>query len=484
MLDAGGEGAIACMRRASVGCARLCGGLLLAAAGHVVLAAAPPPRPNVLVIITDDHGHGDVSCYGGRDVRTPHIDRLAAEGMLFTTMRANATVCSPSRAALLTGRHPDRVGVPGVIRTDAANSWGWFAPEAPTLADELRAAGYHTGIVGKWHLGLEPPGTPNDRGFDLFEGFLGDMMDSYITHRRDGLNLLRRNRDAIEPEGHATEIFSDWAVGQLRERARSPEQPFFLYLAYNAPHFPMEPPADWLEKVRRRVPEADERRAKAVAMVEHLDDCIGRVLAALRETGLDRTTLVAFTADNGGSLPHGQSNLPWRDGKTSHYDGGLRVPFIVRWPGRIPPGSRCGYAGQSFDLFPTCLELAGRPRSDDLDAVSLVPLFNGGDLPADRELYFTRREGGRGHDGKSYECLIRGRWKLMQNDPYGPLELYDLEADPQEATDLAGAHGPVVTQLAAAVQRHVQRGGAVPWQRPSTAAPPRRPAGVSGSRTP
>lgn len=434
-----------------------------------VATAAEPPRPNVLVIVTDDHGHGDVSCYGATETRTPHIDRLAAEGMLFTTMRANATVCSPSRAALLTGRHPDRVGVPGVIRTDPAASWGFFTPGVPTLADELRAAGYHTGIVGKWHLGLEPPNTPNDRGFDRFEGFLGDMMDSYTTHLRGGLNFLRRDRDAVEPEGHATEIFSEWAVGQLRERAKTPERPFFLYLAYNAPHFPMEPPAAWLEKVRRRITEIDERRATAVAMVEHLDDCIGRVLEALRETGLDRTTLVAFTADNGGSLPHGQSNLPWRDGKTSHYDGGLRVPFIVRWPGRIPPGARCEYAGQSFDLFPTCLELAGRPRPHDLDAVSLVPLFSGGSLPADRELYFTRREGGRGHDGKSYECLIKGRWKLMQNDPYRPLELYDIEADPQEATDLAASRGPVVRELAAALQRHVQRGGVVPWQPPAAA---------------
>jgi arylsulfatase A-like enzyme len=191
------------------------------------------------------------------------------------------------------------------------------------------------------------------------------------------------------------------------------------------------------------------------------------VLQALRETGFDRTTLVAFTADNGGSLPHGQSNRPWRDGKTSHYDGGLRVPFIVRWPGRIPPGTRCDYAGQSFDIFPTCLELAGRPRAKDLDAASLVPLFAGGTLPSDRELYFTRREGGRGHDGKSYECLIKGRWKLMQNAPYRPLELYDLDADPRETTDLAASRGPIVKELAVALQRHVQRGGTVAWQSPA-----------------
>jgi len=474
---------VACMRRRG-GWTAACGRLVVLAAAAMLAggvasagaaAAADPPRPNVLVIITDDHGHGDVSCYGAKDVRTPHIDGLAAEGMRFTTMRANATVCSPSRAALLTGRHADRVGVPGVIRTDPAASWGFLAPGVPTLADELRAAGYHTAIVGKWHLGLEPPSTPNDRGFDRFEGFLGDMMDSYTTHLRDGRNLMRRDREPIEPEGHATDLFTDWAVRHLRARAAAPDRPFFLYLAYNAPHFPMEPPAEWLERVRRRSPGMDERRGKAVAFVEHLDDGIGRVLAALRETGLDRSTLVAFTADNGGSLPHGQSNAPWRDGKQSHYDGGLRVPFILRWPGRILPGSQCDHAGQSFDLFPTCLELAGRPRAGDLDAVSLVPLFDGGGPPAGRELYFTRREGGRRYDGKSYECLIRGRWKLMQNDPYSPLELYDLEADPQETTDLAAARKPLVAELAAALQRHVQRGGGVPWQPAATAAAPASP---------
>ena len=157
------------------------GSLLLLAC--VDLASAGT-KPNLLIIVTDDHGYGDVSTYGASDVRTPHIDRLAAEGMVFTAMRANATVCSPSRAALLTGRYPDRVGVPGVIRTEPADSWGYFDPAVPTLADALKRAGYHTAIVGKWHLGLESPNTPNERGFDLFHGFLGDMMDSYLTQPR------------------------------------------------------------------------------------------------------------------------------------------------------------------------------------------------------------------------------------------------------------------------------------------------------------
>lgn len=432
--------------------------------------AADKSKPNFVVIFADDLGYGDVSTYHQSDVRTPQIDQLAAEGMLFTSMRANCTVCSPSRAALLTGRYADRVGVPGVIRTRPEDSWGWFDPTVPTLADELKRAGYHTAIVGKWHLGLESPNTPNERGFDYFHGFLGDMMDSYTTHLRHGNNYMRRNAEVIEPQGHATELFTNWASEYLVERAKQKEQPFFLYLAYNAPHFPIEPPAEWLAKVKERAPQLDEKRAKNVAFVEHLDHSVGRVLQALKASGLDQNTVVVFTSDNGGSLPHAQNNDPWRGGKQSHYDGGLRVPFIVHWPGHIKAGSRSAYAGLNFDLFPTFLELAGATPSQDLDAVSLVPVLKGGEIKAPRDLYFVRREGGNAYGGKSYEAIIRGEWKLLQNDPYSPLELYNLQHDPGETNDLAARNKKVVNELAAALRLHIQRGGATPWQ-----APPRKP---------
>jgi arylsulfatase A-like enzyme len=444
---------------------RFAGTALLLSLACAGLASAGT-KPNFLIILTDDHGYGDVSTYGTSDVRTPNIDRLAAEGMVFTAMRANATVCSPSRAALLTGRYPDRVGVPGVIRTEPANSWGYFDPAVPTLADGLRRAGYRTAIVGKWHLGLEPPNTPNERGFDLFHGFLGDMMDSYLTHLREGRNYMRRNAEVITPAGHATELFTAWAVEYLRERARQPDEPFFLYLAYNAPHFPIEPPAEWLNRVRQRAPHLGEDRARNVAFVEHLDDNIGRVLGAIRELGLDRNTVVVFTADNGGSLPHAQNNDPWRGGKQSHYDGGLRVPFVMRWPPGIAAGSRSSYQGLSFDVFPTFLELAGAPLPPDLDAVSLVPALRGQPMPPSRELYFVRREGGQAYGGKSYEAIIRDGWKLLQNDPYSPLELYNLDDDPYEQRNLAAANPERVKELAAALRRHVQRGGSTPWQKP------------------
>ena len=427
--------------------------------------AAPP---NFLVILTDDHGYGDVSIYGAKDVQTPNIDRIGKEGMVFTTMRANGTVCSPSRAALLTGLYPDRVGVPGVIRTQPENSWGWFAPGVPTIANELGKGGYHTGIVGKWHLGLESPNTPNERGFDFFHGFLGDMMDSYTTHLRHGKNYLRKNDQVIEAEGHATDLFTDWSIAYLKARAATKEQPFYLYLAYNAPHFPIEPPAEWLAKVKARHPDMDEKRAANVAFVEHLDHGIGRVLALLDELGLTENTVVVFSADNGGSLPHGQNNDPWRDGKQSHYDGGLRVPFLMRWPAKITPWSKSDYAGLNFDLVPTFLELAGAKSSvpEQLDAISLVPLLEGKSMPENRELYFVRREGGSAYGGKSYEALIRGEWKLLQNDPYSPLELYHLKNDPHETTNVATKAPKVFNELSNVLSRHIQRGGSTPWQKP------------------
>jgi arylsulfatase A-like enzyme len=437
--------------------------------GLPLLPALGAARPNLFVILTDDHGVGDVSAYRKADVQTPHLDRLASQGMRFNRMRANATVCSPSRAALLTGKYPDRVGVPGVIRTRPEDSWGWFDPRAATLPDLLRRFGYHTALVGKWHLGLKSPNTPNERGFEFFHGFLGDMLDSYTTHEREGHNYLRRNAQPITPKGHATDLFTDWAVDYLEERASCRRQPFFLMLAYTAPHFPIEPPEAWLARVQKRDSSLSVARARNVALVEHLDHGIGRVLDRLDALGLGGNTVVVFTSDNGGSLPHGQSNAPWRDGKQSHYDGGLRVPFLVRWTGVVTPYSQSDYAGLTFDIFPTFLELAGVQLPSGLDAVSLVPILQGKSMPAGRrDLYFARREGGR-YGGNSYEALIRGRWKLLRNDPYSPFELYDLDSDPIETKNVAGQYPDRIQELSEALREHVRRGGQVPWQPPSDA---------------
>jgi len=421
--------------------------------------------PNFLVILTDDLGYGDLSCYGAPDLQTPNIDRLVAEGMRFDNFYANCPVCSPTRASLLTGRYPDMVGVPGVIRTHPNNSWGYLSPECKLLPSLLKPVGYTTAIVGKWHLGLVAPNLPNERGFDLFHGFLGDMMDDYYTHLRHGQNYMRRNQEVITPSGHATELFTEWACDYLRKQKIG--QPFFLYLAYNAPHNPIQPPEEWLERVRKRHPDIGEKRAKLCALIEHLDDGVGRVLATLKETGLEKDTLVVFTSDNGGDLGPGANNGPWRAGKGTMYEGGLRVPMAARWPGRIKPGSRSMRVALTMDLMPTLLEAAGVRLTHEIDGRSILQTLMGEKQPApERDLFFGRREGGKGFEGGTIECIRRGDWKLLRSRPGGPLELYNLKSDPLEKTDLAKSEPEKVRELSESLNAQLERYKAIPWQPP------------------
>ena len=420
-------------------------------------------RPNVLVILADDLGFGDLSCYGATDLKSPNIDRLVGSGMRFDRFYANCPVCSPTRAALLSGRYPDLVGVPGVIRTHARDNWGRLSPDTVLLPATLKRAGYHSALVGKWHLGLTSPDTPNERGFDHFHGFLGDMMDDYYTHRRHGINYMRRDDAEIDPEGHATDLFTQWAIEYLRERAGS-KQPFFLYLAYNAPHTPIQPPDEWLEKVRRRQPGISDRRAKLVALIEHLDAGIGKVIATLKETGLDDNTLVIFTSDNGGQLDAGGTNGAFRGGKQDMYEGGIRVPMCTVWPGRIEPGSRSDRVALTMDVFPTACAAAGADIAHEIDGVSFLPTLLGADQSErDRVLFWLRREGGR-YGGRAYYAARTGDFKLVQNSPFEPMELYDLAADSREETPLAKDH-PMYGKLFAALRDHISQAGAVPWQR-------------------
>lgn len=427
--------------------------------------AAGKARPNVVVILADDLGRADYSGFGTADIRTPHIDSIGREGLTFENFRANSPVCSPSRAALLTGCYPDRVGVPGVIREDAQSSWGKLSRDAVLLPEVLKRGGYHSAIVGKWHLGTVSEDTPNARGFDFFHGFLGDMMDDYWTHLRYGKNWMRRNGDVVEEKEHATELFTRWAVEYLESRA-GVREPFFLYLAYNAPHDPIQPPEDWLKRVKEREPGISEKRAKLVALIEHMDDGVGRVLGALDRLKLSDNTLVLFTSDNGGKLLHGANNGPWREGKEHVYDGGLRVPAMVRWPAAIAKGRRSGINAVTMDIFATVCEAAGAKAPSEIDGRSFLSEMTGkiaGGAP-ERELYFVRREGGPTYGGKTIEALISGQWKLLQDSPYAPLELYDMRADPEEKSNVIGKESKVARELGKRLQWHVQRGGHVPWQ--------------------
>ena len=440
-----------------------------AGAGAALLSAgaawgqAAGRRPNVLVILADDLGYGDLSCCGAPDMQTPHIDALARDGMRFTRFYANCPVCSPTRAALLTGRYPDLVGVPGVIRTHRNNSWGHLAPDATLFPEVMGRAGYHTALVGKWHLGLDERNTPNARGFDFFHGFLGDMMDDYYTHRRHEVNYMRRNTEEIDPEGHATDLFSTWACDYIRERAREP-QPFFLYLAYNAPHTPIQPPEDWVARVQQREPDMDEDRAKLVALIEHMDDGIGRVLNTLDEAGIRDDTLVVFASDNGGLLRAGANNGPLRSGKQSMYEGGIRVPMCARWPERIPAGRTSEHMALTMDILPTVAECCGVPCGIPMDGRSLASVLEGGKPDAEeRTLFWVRREGGGKYGGRAYYAARRGPWKLVQDSPFEPMQLYNLETDPAEANPVEDRPREY-RMLWDALQDHINRSGAVPWE--------------------
>lgn len=443
--------------------------LFILASAHRA-AAAPARPPNVLLIFVDDLGYGDLACYGGKDLRTPHIDSLAQRGLRFETFYANSAVCSPSRAALLSGRYPELAGVPGVIRTHSEDSWGYLAPSATLLPAVLKQAGYHTALVGKWHLGLEKENTPNARGFDHFHGWLGDMMDSYTGHRRHDINYMRLEDQVIDPPGHATDLFTQWSIEYLRKQApaaREGAKPFFLYLAYNAPHGPIEPPDEWLAKVIQREPGINPKRAKLVALIEHMDDGVGKVLAALKENGLDQNTLVIFASDNGGDLGAGATNGPLRNGKTSMYEGGLRVPMIAAWPGQIAPGANNSCVAAHMDLMPTICEVAGAAAPPGIDGMSILSVLKGNPPSpaiAERTLFFVRREGGP-TAGFSTHAVRRGDWKLVYNTPYTPFELYNLKQDPKEETDLSQKAPRIRNEMIKALKIHQTRAGAVPWRK-------------------
>ncbi len=422
--------------------------------------------PNILVIVADDLGVRDVSCQGGKDVQTPAIDALATDGIRFANFYANSSVCSPTRAALLSGRYPSYVGVPGVVRTHAENNWGYLAPNAVLLPRLLKTQGYHTSLIGKWHLGLEKPNIPNDHGFDEFHGWLGDMMDDYVVKRRHGINYMRLNGDSIDPVGHATDLFTRWAVDYVHNRAAK-EEPFFLYLAYNAPHNPVQPPPEWLQRVKHRQPELDEDRARLVALIEHLDQGIGQVVKALKETGLYDNTLILFTSDNGGQLGDGAINAPYRAGKGTMYEGGLRVPALVVWKGHILPASQTDYRAISMDVYPTLAEVAGAPVLHPIEGKSFLPTLLGREQSdRDRALFFERREGGEQFGGLTIQAVLQNEWKLLQNSPYGAVELYNIREDPYERNNLATAQPERGRELGRLLRQHIQQGGQIPWQPP------------------
>lgn len=437
------------------------------ATGGVMNAStkASKEKPNILFILADDLGFGDLSCQYAEDLHTPNIDRIFDNGLKFTNFYANSNVSSPTRAALMTGCFPAMVGVPGVIRTTPEQNWGYFDPSAVTLPQMLKKADYNTALIGKWHLGLETPNLPRERGFDFFQGYLGDMMEDYYTHIREGNNYMYLNEKQIDPKGHATDLFTKWSEKYF-ERQAEKDEPFFLYLAYNAPHSPLQPPVEWLEKVTERNPSLPEKRARLVALIEHLDYNIGKILASLEATGQLENTVIIFTSDNGGDRGSMANNGPTRGYKGDMYEGGLRVPFAIHMPGKFKKGKTCDNFAMTMDMFPTLCEIAGVEVEHEIDGISILPAIQGRKQDTEsRYVFWLRNEGGPGFCGKSQSAVKYGDYKYLQNMPYEQGQMFNIEKDPMETTPLE-LRGKEYKGLHKALTEHYRKWGSVPYQAP------------------
>lgn len=420
-----------------------------ATAAALGLAAWPLPtllqerRPNLLFILADDLGYGDVGAYGRSDYRTPNIDRLIAEGVRFTNAYTAASTCTPTRVAFVTGRYPQRAAA----NLQVPMGWGpaagerpkhGLSPSIPTIASRLKKAGYRTSLIGKWHLGFLPEFGPLRHGFDEFFGIKGGGAD-YFTHTgADGKPDLWEGEVPAERIGYLTDLLTAKAIDYV---GRAHTQPFYLSLHYNAPHWPWEGPADNHGANAEHSFRDGGSPAVFGEMMRSLDDGIGKVMAALARSGRDRDTLVIFTSDNGGERY--SNNAPWSNGKFTLWEGGIRVPLALRWPGRLPAGTSSAQFAISMDWSATMLGAAGAAAEPayPLDGIDLLPSARGDHAPTDRTLFWRQPPAESG----AAAAARRGRWKYLK---IGADErLFDLEADPGEKTDLKQHHPAVIREL-------------------------------------
>lgn len=403
------------------------------------LVASARETPNIVFILADDLGYGDVGCYGAPDLRTPNIDRIAAEGIRFTDFYANGAVCSPTRIAFLTGRYQQRFGMENALNYQ---EFGRGLPvDGKTIAHRLREAGYATGLSGKWHLGYDHERKPLQQGFDSFFGLLSGNHHYFEHMDRVGVADLWRGNELIEREGYTTDLITEDAVGFIESNR---ERPFFLYLSHAAPHFPWQGPDDadkLVQPNRKNWQEGD--RETYVAMVERMDRGIGEVLEKLDSLGLAENTLVIFTSDNGG---HTYSrNTPLRDYKSTLWEGGIRVPCVARWPGRIAEGVTTGQVAITMDWTATFASLAGA-EMPALDGIDLTPVLTGETGEIERTLFWRRRPGPR-RKGIPIERAVReGKWKRIEPENEKPM-LFDLEADISETRDVSSEHLEILEVL-------------------------------------
>jgi arylsulfatase A-like enzyme len=422
---------------------------------------ADTSRPNIVFILCDDLGYGDLGCYGNRIIRTPSLDRLAGEGVRFTQFYMPSPVCSPSRAALMTGQYPQRYGIHSADVPENSNRF--FLPaSAVTVAEVLQPAGYYTAHIGKWHLG-EPPDAPHplDQGFDHFFGLFGGRPSSpWIKYARsvDPEMILNRERPKV-CKGHITRIQTDAALEVLDKRPAA--RPFFLNLWYNAPHEPLAP-IPGQEAIYKHWDASEQTYFQTVT---DIDSAVARILRRIAELGLDRDTLILFASDNGpenhtSHFSRG-SGGPLKGMKTQLWEGGIRVPAILRWPAKLPAGAVSKLIAGALDVLPTFAAAARAPLpyGVSLDGgVDLVRTLTRGENLDSRPLFFENFVGQRGTLPYSLPVAVRkGRWKLFASVDLGSVQLYDLDTDPGEQQDLALRFPEVVRDLTAELRRWRER---------------------------
>jgi len=409
--------------------------MLLACVAACGWSTTGTAAPNVIVFYADDLGWGELGCQGNKDIPTPHIDSLAANGVRCTQGYVAAAYCSPSRAGLMTGRYPTRFGHEFNAIAGAKSGTGLSLRET-TLPSRLKSLGYDTICIGKWHLGYGPNYRPTARGFDEFYGTLANTP---FFHPSDFIDS-RKSTDVVkvdDPAFYTTDAYAERAVTWLKDRK---DGPWFLYLPFNAQHAPLQAPRGYLDRFPNI---SDPKRKMFAAMLSAMDDAVGRVLAAVRDRGQEENTLIFFIADNGGPTGSTTSqNGPLRGQKAQTYEGGPRVPFLVQWKGRLPAGKTYDMPVMNLDVTPTILAATGHPvdAAARLDGVDLVP-------------YFTGKADGRPHDtmfwrfGKQW-AVRNGDWKLVvSKGGSGRPELYDLAADVGEQKNLAASEPGRVAEL-------------------------------------
>lgn len=409
----------------------------------LAFSVAAKDKPNIVLIMADDLGYADIGCYGSDFIKTPHIDALAANGLRFTDYHSNGAVCSPTRAALMTGRYPQRTGVEGVITVARHREVG-LPLEEVTIAEVLKDAGYSTAMFGKWHLGYDiKKFGPQRQGFETFEGFVSGNVDYFNKIDQEGHKDWYIGDELKHVEGYVTDLINDGAVDWIgRHTKEDKDKPFFLYLAHGAPHYPLQGPdgTGFREVGKKKVGQRiNDPKAVYKAMIESMDAGIGRVVAKLKEHGLDKNTLVIFCSDNGQAGRGPGSAGVLRGSKGTVYEGGHRVPMVLALPNVTNPGLECTFPTVGMDLLPTLAKYAGAKLLEgvNVDGVDVFERVFSGRRFSQRDLHWV-------HGSK--HAMRQGPWKLVINGKNKP-ELYNLTDDISEKSDLADEHPEKVEQL-------------------------------------